>query len=137
MLCHATCNIYKFRIIIFPTYNFHSSQLSCQYITQAHMNMIFFTHNHILFIFPTIHTKWSKSRTHINRAPLGLFMTMNHFFGSIHQQITVIPKHTTKPEGISHEIKTKPQHSPGLPENSCENLVRNVREQSQKFSPYY
>ena len=25
MLCHATCNIYKFRIIIFPTYNFHSS----------------------------------------------------------------------------------------------------------------
>ena len=25
MLCHATCNIYKFWIIIFPTYNFHSS----------------------------------------------------------------------------------------------------------------
>ena len=29
MLCHATCNIYKFRIIIFPTYNFHSSQFPC------------------------------------------------------------------------------------------------------------
>ena len=29
MLCHATCNIYKFRIIIFPTYNFHSSQFTC------------------------------------------------------------------------------------------------------------
>ena len=29
MLCHATCNIYKFRIIIFPTYNFHSSQFLC------------------------------------------------------------------------------------------------------------
>ena len=29
MLCHATCNIYKFQIIIFPTYNFHSSQFPC------------------------------------------------------------------------------------------------------------
>ena len=29
MLCHATCNIYNFWIIIFPTYNFHSSQFSC------------------------------------------------------------------------------------------------------------
>ena len=29
MLCHATCHIYKFRIIIFPTYNFHSSQFPC------------------------------------------------------------------------------------------------------------
>ena len=29
MLCHATCNIYKFWIIIFPTYNFHSSQFPC------------------------------------------------------------------------------------------------------------
>ena len=29
MLCHATCNIYKFRIIIVPTYNFHSSQFPC------------------------------------------------------------------------------------------------------------
>ena len=29
MLCYVTCNIYKFRIIIFPTYNFHSSQFSC------------------------------------------------------------------------------------------------------------
>ena len=25
MLCHAKCNIYKLQIIIFPTYNFHSS----------------------------------------------------------------------------------------------------------------
>ena len=29
MLCHATCNIYKFRIIIFSIYNFHSSLFSC------------------------------------------------------------------------------------------------------------
>ena len=29
MLCHAICNIYKFRIIIFLTYNFHSSQFPC------------------------------------------------------------------------------------------------------------
>ena len=29
MLCHATCNIYKLRIIIFPTYYFHSSQFPC------------------------------------------------------------------------------------------------------------
>ena len=66
MLCHATCNICKFRIIIFPTYNFHSSQFPCKYITQAHINMIF-THNNILFIFPTIHTKLTKSRTHIKQ----------------------------------------------------------------------
>ena len=29
MPCHATCNIYKFWIIIFPAYNFYSSQFSC------------------------------------------------------------------------------------------------------------
>ena len=29
MICHATCNIYKFWIIIFPTYNFHSSLFPC------------------------------------------------------------------------------------------------------------
>ena len=29
MLCRATCNIYKLWIIIFPTYNFHSSQFPC------------------------------------------------------------------------------------------------------------
>ena len=29
MLCHATCNIYKSWIIIFHTYNFHSSQFPC------------------------------------------------------------------------------------------------------------
>ena len=29
ILCHAPCNIYKFWIIIFPTYNFHSSQFPC------------------------------------------------------------------------------------------------------------
>ena len=29
MLCHATCNIYKFWIFIFPAYNFYSSQFTC------------------------------------------------------------------------------------------------------------
>ena len=29
MRCHATCNIHKFRIIIFPTYNFHLSKFLC------------------------------------------------------------------------------------------------------------
>ena len=29
ILCHAICNIYKFWIIIFSTYNFHSSQFPC------------------------------------------------------------------------------------------------------------
>ena len=29
MLCHATCNIYKFQRIIFPTYNFHLSPFPC------------------------------------------------------------------------------------------------------------
>ena len=62
-----------------------------------------------------------------NRTPLGPFTAMNQFFGSIHQQITMIPKHTTKPEDISPEIKTKSQHSPGLPENSFENPIRTVR----------
>ena len=70
---------------------------------------------------------------------------MNHFFCSIHQQITVIPKHTTKPEDVNPGIKTKPQHSPGLPENSSKilseesknspkNSVRTVQKQSQKFN---
>ena len=47
----------------------------------------------------------------------------------------MIPKHTTKPKDISPEIKTKPQHSPGLPENSPENFVMTVQKQSRKFSP--
>ena len=43
-------------------------------------------------------------------------------------------KHTTKPEDISPGIKTKPQHSPGLPENSPQNSVMTVQKQSRKFS---
>ena len=49
----ATCNIYKSRIIIFPTYNFHLSQFSCYYVKQVYINMIF-THNIMSSIFPTI-----------------------------------------------------------------------------------
>ena len=100
-----------------------------------------FTHNRILFIFPTIHTKWPKSRTHIKQ---GTFWSLHghepFFFCSIHQQITVTPKHITKPEDISLVIKTKPQHSPGLPEmselseNNPENSTRTIRKQSRKFS---
>ena len=66
-----------------------------------------------------------------NRAPLGPF--------TVYHQIIGIPKHTTKPKDISPGIKTKPQHSPGLPENSLENSLeihaRTVRKQSRKFSP--
>ena len=47
----------------------------------------------------------------------------------------VILKHTTKPEGISPGIKTKPQHSLELPENSPENSIMTVQKQSRKFSP--
>ena len=61
-----------------------------------------------------------------NKAPLGPFM--------VHHRIIGISKHTTKPKDISTRIKTKPQHSLRLPENSLENLVRTVRKQSQKFS---
>ena len=47
----------------------------------------------------------------------------------------MIPKkYSTKPEDISPGIKTKPQPSPGLPENSSENSALTVRKKSQKFS---
>ena len=62
-----------------------------------------------------------------NRTPLDPF--------TIHNRIIRIPKHTTKPKDISPGIKTKPQYSPGLLENSPENPVRTVRKQSQKFNP--
>ena len=95
-----------------------------------------FTHNNILFIFSTKHTKWSKSRTFIKQGTSWLLHGYEPFFFCfIHQQITVIPKHTTKPEDISPGIKTKPQHSLGLPENSPKNPIRIIRKQSQKFSP--
>ena len=62
-----------------------------------------------------------------NRAPLGPFTVRHRIIG--------IPKHTKKPKDISPRIKTKPQHNPGLPENSLGNPIRTVRKQSQKFSP--
>ena len=40
-IMRATYNISKSWIIIFSTYNFHSLYISCQYIKQAHINMIF------------------------------------------------------------------------------------------------
>ena len=58
-----------------------------------------------------------------NRAPLGPFTVCHR------------PKHTTKPEDISPGIKTKPEPSPGLPENSSENPVWTVRKQLQNFNP--
>ena len=61
-----------------------------------------------------------------NRAPLGPFTILHRIIG--------ILKHTTKPKDISPGIKTKPQYSPRLPENSPENLVRTVSKKSQKFS---
>ena len=61
-----------------------------------------------------------------NRTPLGPF--------TVHHRIIGIPKHTTKPKDISPWIKTKPQHSLGLPENSPENPLRTVRKKSRKFS---
>ena len=57
-----------------------------------------------------------------NRAPLGPF--------TVHHRIIGIPKHTTKLKDISPMIKTKPQHSPGLPKNSPKNHVQTVRKQS-------
>ena len=64
-----------------------------------------------------------------NRALLGPFM--------VHHRIIGIPKLTTKPKDLSPGIKTKLQHSPGLPENSPKNLFRTIRKQFPKFSPDY
>ena len=57
ILCHATCiirvtcNIYKFRIIIFHAYNFYLSHFSRQYVKQVYKNMIFFfyTQHHVIY----------------------------------------------------------------------------------------
>ena len=57
-----------------------------------------------------------------NKAPLGPF--------TVHHRIIGIQKHTTKPKDVSPGIKTRPQYSPGLPEN----LVQIVRKQSRKFN---
>ena len=90
--------------------------------------------SYINMLFFTLHIIRSSNNTQndpnlgliYNRALLGPF-TVGH-------RITVIPKHTTKPKDISHEIKTKPEPSPGLPENSPENAFRTIRKQSQNFN---
>ena len=127
MLCHATCtiratcNIYKFWIIIFPIYNFHSSQFLCKYITQAHINMIF-TYNIMLFIFPTITHKMAQISDSYKTGHLLVLSQPQTIFGSIQCQITMTSKHTTKPRGLSPRITTKSPHSSGLLGNSPKNF---------------
>ena len=84
-----------------------------------------FTYNNILFIFPTITYKMTQ---------ISDSYTTRHLLVPSRHRIAVIPKHTTKPEDISPGIKTEPQHSPGLCENSPENPVWTVLKQFQKFS---
>ena len=82
----------------------------------------------MLFIFSNNNTQNGQNLGPIeNMAPLGPF--------TIHHQIIVIPNHTTKPKDIIPDIKTKPQYSPRLLENSPENPIRTVLKQSGKFSP--
>ena len=91
----------------------------------AYLNMLFFT-QHI--IRSSNNTQNGPNLGPIyNRAPLGPF-TVRH-------RITVIPKHTTKPKDISPGIKTKPEPSLGLSENSSENPVWTVKKQSRNFNP--
>ena len=87
-----------------------------------------FTHNHILFIFPTIHTKCSKSRTHIKQGTSWSLHSHEPFF-LFHSSTNYCD------EDINLGIKTKPQHSSGLPKNSSENPARTVQKQSQKIQP--
>ena len=90
-----------------------------------YINMLFFT---LYIIRSSNNTQNNQNLGPIyNRAPLSPF-TVRH-------RITVIPKHTTKPEDISPGIKTKPEPSFGLPENSSENPVWTVRKQSRNFNP--
>ena len=86
-----------------------------------------FTHKQHVIHFSNNNTQNGQNLGPIgNRAPLGPF--------TIHHRIIEILKHTTKPKDISPGIKTKPQYSPGLPENSPKNPVWTVHKQSQKFS---
>ena len=90
----------------------------------AYINMLFFT---LHIIRSSNNTQNGSNLGPIyNRAPLGPF-TVRH-------RITVVPKHTTKPKDISRGIKTKPELSSRLPENSPKNPVHSVRKQSQKFN---
>ena len=91
----------------------------------AYINMLFFT---LHIIRSSNNTQNGPNPGPIyNRAPLGPF-TVRH-------QISVIPKHTTKPEDISVGIKTKPLSSPRLLENSPEISALTVRKQSRNFNP--
>ena len=90
----------------------------------AYINMLFFT---LHIIRSSNNTQNDPNLGPIyNRPPLGPF-TVCH-------RITVIPKHTIKPEDISPGIKTKPEPSLGLPENSSKNTIWTVRKQSQNFN---
>ena len=61
-IMRATCNISKSWIIIFSTYNFHSLYISCQYIKQAYINMIFTQTTGYLF-FSTIPHKYNSQNS--------------------------------------------------------------------------
>ena len=91
----------------------------------AYINMLFFT---LHIIRSSNNTQNSPNLGSIyNMAPLGPF--------TVRRRITVIPKHTTKPEDNSPGIKTKPKPSLGLPENSFKNSVWSVQKQSKNFNP--
>ena len=69
-----------------------------------------FTHKQHVIHFSNNNTQNNPNLGPIeNRAPLGPFIVRHRIIG--------IPKHAIKPKDISSEIKTKPQHNPGLPEN--------------------
>ena len=92
-----------------------------------HDFFFFFLKHSMIFKSSNNHTKWSTLRP-IKTRYLSVPSLPQTSFGFIHHRITVIPKHSTKPEDISPGIKTKSQHSPGLPRTNIK--ISNI--QSQK-----
>ena len=86
----------------------------------------FFTHNSMLFIFSTITYKMTQiSYSHKQSISRSLH-DHEPFFFSIHQQISMIPKNSTKPEDISLGIKTKLEPNPRLPGTIPKNFQYSV-----------
>ena len=73
-----------------------------------------FTHNSILFIFPIIHTKWPKSRTHV-------------------KQGTSWPLHCSSPDYCDTKTHHKTRRHQSRDQNQNSTWSRTARNQSQKF----
>ena len=106
MQMRTTCNIFNTRIIIFFSYIIQIQHIS------IYQHDFFFKHS-IIFKSSNNHIKWSTLGP-IKSGHLSIPSLPRTSFGSIHHRITMIPKHSTKPEDIVLGIKTKSQHILGL-----------------------